>query len=609
MTSARLRVASPGTTPGPTADVHPQWTEVLSVLATGGRPLDATVRAELEPRFGVDFGRVRVHTGDRARSAAGSIGAVGFTLGRHVVLGAPATGAAGRDLLAHELAHVALQHPVGSTVDPLPTVLSQPHEAGEVAAQRAAHAALAGRPAGLTAPPRPAGTVFRQVPAHDRGAAGELGAAFVGYPRRDWVLVEGPGGPAGHGVTSRGFDLVAVRVRGDFEVHLVDNKSFARTSNVRSATALTNNLRFNLDALIAKVNTPRFNDFPRIVLLRGRLARARAALNTPGAPLPPGVQLIVTNEGGRSPGITAGLAARGVVFRDLNQLPPPTTTPPAQAPPTQPPPTQPPPTQPPPGPAGPGAAGPGAAGPGPAGPGVAGASAARPARPDVSSLARPLAQHLNEQQRFARRVLTLTRVLRATGVVLQVVSQLELIALAVSMTQNALRGRAFVLADELDRAERLAEDAATVRKEYADYSAQLAEWKWHLLRLFSPDRDQMLLLLVDSHNLRAELDRLHDELGTRIGALTRLEGLAERRERAARALVESGLTGAGAPAAAAFGAHVDLGRIAGALTRAVGALTTARDTVDVDRTFFVRYIAAARQRVAEIEQEAAAPSP
>jgi Domain of unknown function (DUF4157) len=77
-----------------------------------GRPLEPGVRAFFEPRFGSDFGAVRVHTGARADASARSIDALAFTLGPRVAFRAGAYApetAAGRGLLAHELAHVVQQ--------------------------------------------------------------------------------------------------------------------------------------------------------------------------------------------------------------------------------------------------------------------------------------------------------------------------------------------------------------------------------------------------------------------------------------------------------------------------------------------------------------------
>lgn len=77
-----------------------------------GRPLDEESRAFFEPRFGRDLGGVRVHTGARADESARAFNALAYTAGADVVFAAgqyaPET-AAGRWLLAHELAHVAQQ--------------------------------------------------------------------------------------------------------------------------------------------------------------------------------------------------------------------------------------------------------------------------------------------------------------------------------------------------------------------------------------------------------------------------------------------------------------------------------------------------------------------
>lgn len=84
-----------------------------SVLGNGnGQPLESTTRAIMEAHFGEDFGHVRVHTGPQAAVSAQAIGARAYTVGRDVVFGsgqyAPGT-AEGKQLLAHELAHVLQQ--------------------------------------------------------------------------------------------------------------------------------------------------------------------------------------------------------------------------------------------------------------------------------------------------------------------------------------------------------------------------------------------------------------------------------------------------------------------------------------------------------------------
>lgn len=69
-------------------------------------------RSLVEPRFGHDFGNVRIHNGPQADWAAASVQARAFTLGRDVVFAAgqhdPGS-EGGKRLLAHELTHVVQQ--------------------------------------------------------------------------------------------------------------------------------------------------------------------------------------------------------------------------------------------------------------------------------------------------------------------------------------------------------------------------------------------------------------------------------------------------------------------------------------------------------------------
>jgi hypothetical protein len=82
---------------------------VGEVLQSPGHPLDAATRAFMEPRFGQDFSRVRLHTGAEAAGSARAINALAFTAGKDIVFGSEQYSPdsnCGRRLLAHELAHV-----------------------------------------------------------------------------------------------------------------------------------------------------------------------------------------------------------------------------------------------------------------------------------------------------------------------------------------------------------------------------------------------------------------------------------------------------------------------------------------------------------------------
>ena len=107
------RVSRLGSSPGGSVMTAPPI--VHEVLSSPGRPLDSATRGFMEPRFGYDFGSVRLHTGETARRSAEDVGAHAYTVGKHVVLREES---ASRGLLAHELAHVVQQ-------DAAPTPLVQ----------------------------------------------------------------------------------------------------------------------------------------------------------------------------------------------------------------------------------------------------------------------------------------------------------------------------------------------------------------------------------------------------------------------------------------------------------------------------------------------------
>lgn len=85
---------------------------VHDVIRQPGAPLNPELREFFEPRFGYDFGSVRVHDHAGAAESAQAVNALAYTVGPHVVFqeGAYSPGThAGRRLLAHELTHVVQQ--------------------------------------------------------------------------------------------------------------------------------------------------------------------------------------------------------------------------------------------------------------------------------------------------------------------------------------------------------------------------------------------------------------------------------------------------------------------------------------------------------------------
>ena len=61
---------------------------VHEVLRSPGQPLDPATRAFMEPRFGYDFSRVRVHSDGAAAKSARDVNAHAYTVGRDIVFGA-----------------------------------------------------------------------------------------------------------------------------------------------------------------------------------------------------------------------------------------------------------------------------------------------------------------------------------------------------------------------------------------------------------------------------------------------------------------------------------------------------------------------------------------
>lgn len=97
-------------------------TIATDVLPSPGSLIEPAIRQDMEQRFGHDFSRVRLHTDGEAARNAQSLGAQAFAYGSSIVFGknafSPGT-RAGRNLLAHELAHVVQQSMLGVETRPM----------------------------------------------------------------------------------------------------------------------------------------------------------------------------------------------------------------------------------------------------------------------------------------------------------------------------------------------------------------------------------------------------------------------------------------------------------------------------------------------------------
>lgn len=251
-----------------------------------GHPLNEALKSEMEYGFGANFNKVRIHYGPYAYAMNDQLNAKAFTYGSDIYFNKnnynPGS-LEGKKLLVHELTHT-LQQGRGS-----------------------------------------ARAIQRQPdPRHARGHAGEQSMGFSHYRREEgWLFVRGPSGSGGHGVTTGGEDGLAYNVRTK-ELHILDNKSLARRGNVGSATAIdpTRNLQQNLDDMIRHVESRSVRQLPYRQQILKRLRQTRAAIRN-GQRIPARTQLIITNAGGRSTGVTRRLSRLGVTFRDVTVAPTP----------------------------------------------------------------------------------------------------------------------------------------------------------------------------------------------------------------------------------------------------------------------------------------------
>jgi hypothetical protein len=101
----------------------------------------------MEPRFGRDFGGVRVHTDPAAAESARAVDAHAYTVGQHIVFDSgkydPHSGP-GRNLLAHELAHTVQQHGLQRSSENLSLVETSEYRHLEAEANSVAHSAMSG---------------------------------------------------------------------------------------------------------------------------------------------------------------------------------------------------------------------------------------------------------------------------------------------------------------------------------------------------------------------------------------------------------------------------------------------------------------------------------
>jgi hypothetical protein len=129
--------------------------------------------------------------------------------------------------------------------------------------------------------------------------ASEQEMAFFRFSEQArWIFLAGPSGKAGHRWNERGFDGVAIRLDGSFEMRIPDEKSTPGT--VRDVSALTTNWQVNLERLQAHLRDARFKDVPRIEEARRAVD---VALSNARRNLPPPADVVreVLHYGVRAP--------------------------------------------------------------------------------------------------------------------------------------------------------------------------------------------------------------------------------------------------------------------------------------------------------------------
>lgn len=166
----------PGEAPVPRAD------SVAYVLRTSGSPLDSGTRETMEPRFGHDFSRVRIHTDLEAHHMAERFNARAFAVGSDVYFKAgeyqPRT-PQGRRLLAHELAHVVQAG--GAATDRAAHAVSEPQDDLEREASDVAALIVSGRSARIVQHAGP-GMLLREGAPPGHGSEKALGERTTTAP-------------------------------------------------------------------------------------------------------------------------------------------------------------------------------------------------------------------------------------------------------------------------------------------------------------------------------------------------------------------------------------------------------------------------------------------
>jgi hypothetical protein len=164
--------------PSPEAAVH-------RAASTGGHALPGALRTQFESCLGTDLSGVRVHDGGESAVATDAVGAMAYATGQDIHFAAgqyDPSSPAGIHLLAHEVAHTVQQAGGSASARQHKLAVSEPGDALEVEADRAADAMVAGEQAVVSS----GGVAVARRPhaAHPRASAGAAAAT----DRQKWQV-------------------------------------------------------------------------------------------------------------------------------------------------------------------------------------------------------------------------------------------------------------------------------------------------------------------------------------------------------------------------------------------------------------------------------------
>jgi len=118
--------------------VHPDVEAAIAAASGRGNQLHTGVAEQVGGAYGQSLGDVRVHNDDHAAALSRAVSARAFTVGNDIFFGAGEyrpDSSGGRELLAHELAHVVQQRGAPNSG---PLMVSQPSDTLEREAEAAA---------------------------------------------------------------------------------------------------------------------------------------------------------------------------------------------------------------------------------------------------------------------------------------------------------------------------------------------------------------------------------------------------------------------------------------------------------------------------------------